>query len=207
MDEQIRQALSNRASWIKGATLLLFFLLLAVATPILIVISLFGWFGLLIKGQVPTGVRDFGQDLACWYEQTVRYVTGNASRRPFPFEDLDCPSDEPEAMPGAARKTTAPETGSTGVDDGSSAAASDSVGKKKAAGKKTATKKSGNSKVGKKKSGKKKVSKKKVGKIKTGKKKTGTSTDSATSVNRKAASKKAESDASSEDAGQSQSDE
>ena len=50
MDEQTRQALSNRASWIKGATLLLFFLLLLVATPMLIVVSLFGWIGLLVKG-------------------------------------------------------------------------------------------------------------------------------------------------------------
>jgi len=169
MDEQTRQALSNRASWIKGATLLLFFLLLLVATPMLIVVSLFGWIGLLVKGQVPSGIRDFGQDLARWYAQTTRYLTGNANRRPFPFEDLDCPSDEPSATPSATRRPAASSKESSAA-GASKAETPTSIGKQEAVGKK-AGKKAAKKKAGKKKTGKKKAAKKKAGKKKAGKKK------------------------------------
>ena len=179
MDEQTREALTNRAAWLKGAVLLLFYLLLLVATPVLIVISLVGWIGLLIKGQVPSGVRDFGRELACWFEQTARYLTGNASRRPFPFEDLDCPSDEPgeqgAQMPTGNQQPAGSEA-KADADNGRSTPAAEKKesGKKESGKKKTGKKRATKKKTSKKKSAKKKSAKKKSGKKKStaGKKKT-----------------------------------
>ena len=164
MDEQTREALTNRASWLKGAVLLLFYLLLLVATPVLIVISLVGWISLLISGQVPSGVRDFGREMACWFEQTARYLTGNASRRPFPFEDLDCPRDEPGEH--VARMSA----GDQGRTDSEAKVDADKSRGAPAPGKKAGKKKSGKKKTGKKKATRKKSGKKKSG---AGKKKTG----------------------------------
>lgn len=189
MEEQTREALTNRASWLKGAVLLLFYVLLVVATPILIVISLFGWIGLLFKGQIPSRVQDFGQDMACWYDQTARYLTGNASRRPFPFEDLDCPRDEPSHVPepsagsmaqgrdraSMASASESPQAAGGRTDSEIRADAKNADGKAAAAGKKSG-KKAGRKKAGKKKAGKKKTAKnqpagKKTGAAKSAKKK------------------------------------
>ncbi len=198
MDEDTRQALTNGATWIRGATMLLFFLLLVVTTPLLIIVSLFGWFGLLIKGRVPEAVGDFGHSLAGWYEQTARYLTGNASRRPFPFEDLDCPSDEPDARPAPASRSSSPAMQSS---DGTTAG-SQSVGRNKATRKKAGSKKAGKKKSGGKKSASKKASGKKASNKKSGKKKA-----SGKSATRKAAGKTSSSTAASPEGGDGNRDE
>jgi hypothetical protein len=163
MKDETRKALTNRNSWIRGATLLLFYCLLLVVTPVLVVASLAGWVMLLVNGRVPSAVSDFGQNVADWYAQTARYITGNAHRRPFPFEDLDCPSDDlPVRGAGAARATPAEQPPAPSVSKdrpGSAAATPDPVDK--SGGKKAAKKKSARKKARKKTAKKKKAAGKK----------------------------------------------
>jgi hypothetical protein len=172
MDETLRKSLTNRASWGRGGVMLLFFLMLLVVTPVLMVLSLAGWLMLLLRGQVPTAISTFGVELADWYGQTVRYLTGSARRRPFPFEDLDCPADDPPQA-AASDRAQAAGSGRTSTGAGSvmrSGGAENNLEEKPAgqpladhrAGKKTATRKKAN----KKKAGKKTAAKKKSGKKK-----------------------------------------
>ncbi len=108
MKEETRRALSNRDSWLRGGSLLLFFLLLTLATPLLILAGLAGWIMLLVQGRIPRELSAFGEQLGDWLAQTARYLTGAACRRPFPFEDLDCPSDEPPPVAAASPRPPQP---------------------------------------------------------------------------------------------------
>ncbi|MEE4330896.1 MAG: DUF4389 domain-containing protein [Wenzhouxiangella sp.] len=95
MSDESQDHLKNSATWIRGLSYLLFFALLTVVSPIAILVSLYGWIMLLWTGRTPEPVINFGSTLADWYRSTLRYITANSMRRPFPFEDLDLPRDEP----------------------------------------------------------------------------------------------------------------
>ena len=207
MDDQKRDSLSNRDSWARLPVMLLFFLLLAIAAPLLAVVSLAGWVMRLINGRQPEGVVEFGQTLADWFACTARYLTGGAERRPFPFEDLDCPSDHPPAarstsgeksvgQPGKAAEAPVSEAVSAvreKADNTSSerkaanqVAAKPEADDKPAAADKTAARKQSAPKSGQKKAGAKKTTNKKTANKKTASKKTG----SKKTASKKTASKK-----------------
>ncbi len=162
----IPKALSDRDTWLRAPVLLLFYLLLVLVTPVLVLVSVVGWFALLIRGRVPDEVSDLGRNLAAWYEQTARYLTGGARRRPFPFEDLDCPTDEPD-RPGAGpaafktRSAGAPLAASSGPTAGGAQTSSKKKSAKKT-GQKKISKKTSKKKTGKKKAGGKKSAVKKA---------------------------------------------
>jgi hypothetical protein len=182
MNPTTRKAVSNPESWKKGAVMLLFFLLLAVITPLLMLVSLVGWVFLLVQGQVPESIRSFGRSLAAWYAQTARYLTGDAHRRPFPFEDLDCVTDEPppahqaagqpSRRPGKASaadvkaETAVPDRGAE--DPGQVPLAEGETEAKEPATESTVKEKISKKKAAKKKAGRKKTTSKKVGKKKAG---------------------------------------
>jgi hypothetical protein len=190
MKDETRAALTDRDTWLRLPVMLLFFLLLQVATPLLIVVSLVAWLMRLFTGQQPQGVIDFGRSLGEWFDRCSDYLCGGAQRRPFPFEDHDCPSDraaddEPPpraaaSSPAAARSADPP--GRQGevppaVDEApvpAGATPADKAPAKKKASGKAAPRKKATKKVGKKKastpagssktSGKKTASKKSSGK-------------------------------------------
>jgi len=189
MKDETRAALKDQNTWLKLPVMLLFFLLLAIVTPVLILVSFVGWIILLVSGQRSEGVTEFGQTLAKWYAQTARYLTGGAERRPFPFEDLDCPRDEPmaasgvaaashaksaasgsSAQPAAERPARAPETSVSGKTPEKTAAGKS--GSKKSSSKKSGSRKAGSKKASGKKSTSKKASRKKAGSKKAASKKT-----------------------------------
>ncbi|TVQ40923.1 MAG: DUF4389 domain-containing protein, partial [Wenzhouxiangella sp.] len=102
MNEQTRKALKNPETWLRLPVMALFFAMLLIATPLLIGLSLYTWVMLLIKAEVPESVARFGKELGDWFSRTSRYLSGAASRRPFPFEDLDCPRDPVPSRPSGS---------------------------------------------------------------------------------------------------------
>jgi hypothetical protein len=157
MEDGTRKALSDRDTWLKAPVLLLFYLLLILVTPVLVLVSVVGWFALLIRGQVPQEVSELGRNLAAWYGQTARYLTGGAKRRPFPFEDLDCPADEPNQPAPVAPKPRSTRN-TVAESDNPVTAGKRSVDNEKPVEKKAVRKKSGKKKVAKKKTATKKAS-------------------------------------------------
>lgn len=107
MNEQTRKALKNPETWLRLPVMALFFVMLLMATPLLMAVSLYAWFVLLLTGEWPGSVLRYGKDLGAWFERASRYLTGAADRRPFPFEDLDCPRD-PVPVPGARAASAKP---------------------------------------------------------------------------------------------------
>lgn len=140
------------AVWLRLAVMLLLFVMLAVAGPVLAVVSLAQWGHRLIHDRPQADMTRFGDQLAGWLHQTARYLAGSAQRRPFPFEDDDLPREEPPPVRPPAAPTETPRHTDT-----SRQPAGDTPGK--SAGKKTAAKKKGGKK--KKESGKKKSAGKK----------------------------------------------
>ncbi len=200
MNEQTRKALKNPETWLRLPVMVLFFVMLMIATPLLIVVSLYAWVVLLVTGGWPESVLRYGKDIGAWFERASRYLTGAADRRPFPFEDLDCPRDPAPvpvtrvASPNPAQEipaAAAPASDDRGVKDRSdsdrsakpagdqgkspSSEASDSKkAGKKASKKKTAAKKKARSKkAGAKKSAGKKAGGKKQATKKSAQKKAG----------------------------------
>ncbi len=116
MKDETRAALSDQGTWLRLPVMLLFFLLLQVATPLLIVVSLVAWFMRLFTGQQPQGVIEFGRTIGEWFDRTSDYLCGGAQRRPFPFEDHDCPSDRaPDPQPSSRSSArTTDQSGDTG---------------------------------------------------------------------------------------------
>lgn len=188
MKDETRAALTDRNTWLQLPTLLLFFLLLVIVTPVLVLVSLVGWVMLLVTGERSEGVTEFGQDLAEWYAQTARYLTGGAERRPFPFEDLDCPRDEPMANSGGdvASHTKTTTTASRAQPAAEKPDRVPETTPSKTSPETPAARKSGSKKT----SSKKTVSKKASGKKSTGKKTSSKKSGSRKSESKKSASKK-----------------
>ncbi|TVR97647.1 MAG: DUF4389 domain-containing protein [Wenzhouxiangellaceae bacterium] len=193
MDERMRAALKDPATWLRLPVMLLFFALLLIAVPVLIAVTIYGWCAQLLTGKVPDPVLELGRRLGDWLDRCARYLSGAAERRPFPFEDLDCPRDPPpwraaapsapvraakpaaddlsERSPGS--RSPMPAESSPAVAEAAKPASSNSAGKagkkstgKKAVSKKTATKKAAGKKTAGKKAAKKSSAKKKAGKKK-----------------------------------------
>ncbi|MEN1729399.1 MAG: DUF4389 domain-containing protein, partial [Pseudomonadota bacterium] len=141
MKDETRANLSDSATWMRLPVMVLFFVLLQVATPLLIVVSLVGWIIRLISGEQPQGVIDFGRMIAEWFSRTADYLCGGAQRRPFPFEDHDCPSDRAATQPASASATESTEASASAESAAPVAPAARSAAAVKTAGKKTAKKK------------------------------------------------------------------
>jgi hypothetical protein len=179
MEDKTRAALTDQATWLRLPVMLLFFLMLVVATPLLIVVSAVGWLIRLFTGEQPEGVVEFGQAIGKWFRRCTDYLCGAAERRPFPFEDHDCPSDRVVAEPRGARRPQPGDAGnqsasaSSGTAGGTSAAApgeavpgpsleDENPVEKAVASRKTSKKKAGPKKSTRKKAVKKKSSRKKT---------------------------------------------
>lgn len=189
MDERMRAALKNPATWLRLPVMLLFFALLLIAVPVLIAVAIYGWCAQLLTGKIPDPVVKLGRRMGDWLDRSARYLSGAAERRPFPFEDLDCPRDPPPrraaapsepiraAKPAAGGLSTrsadspqptpaeappaAADTAKLGSSKSAGKAGKKSTGKKKAS-KKTASKKTASKKTAGKKTAKKSTAKKKA---------------------------------------------
>lgn len=141
----------NPAVWIRLPVMLLLFVMLAVAGPVLAVLSLAQWIHRLIHDRPHEDMTRFGDTLADWLTRSARYLAGSARRRPFPFEDGDLPRDEPPpARPPAAptpAESRPPATGARQRNNIGAKTNKTAAGKKK---KKAAKKKRGKKRAAKK---------------------------------------------------------
>lgn len=89
-----REHIRSRATWLRLVFMLIFVVIYAVAEIVAsaVVITQFLW--VLLTGERNEKLREFGQSLAGYAYEIVRYLTFNSERRPFPF-DADWPSGVP----------------------------------------------------------------------------------------------------------------
>ena len=91
--EQTRSVAENIKSssiWRRAFFMIVLAFIWAVARLVVGAVVVVQFFWVLFTGVVNEGLKDFGQQLAIFVFQIVRYLTFNTEERPFPF-DLNWP--------------------------------------------------------------------------------------------------------------------
>jgi hypothetical protein len=80
-------SLLNANTWIRGAYMLLFGLLLVAARLIISLVVVVQFLFVLCTGSDNDTLRNLGQGLAKWVYQTLMFLTFNNEEKPFPFDE------------------------------------------------------------------------------------------------------------------------
>jgi len=80
-------SLLNANTWIRGAYMLLFGLLLVAARLIISIVVVVQFLFVLLTGSDNDNLRNLGQGLGKWIYQTVMFLTFNTESKPFPFDE------------------------------------------------------------------------------------------------------------------------
>ena len=129
MDDNFKQHVTAKETWLRGLFILLFAFLLAVTRLVTWAVVLLQFLFTLVTGRPNSNLLILGASLSHFIYQCFSYVTYNSDTRPFPFNDWPDP-----VMLGV--NSSWPET--TG--EGTSASPKKKASAKKAARKKASTK-------------------------------------------------------------------
>jgi hypothetical protein len=84
----------TRSTWLRLFFMFVVILLYWVSRLVVGVVVLLQFFWVLFTGETNKPLETFGQSLATYTYQVIRYLTFNTEERPFPF-DLDWPVGPP----------------------------------------------------------------------------------------------------------------
>jgi len=90
----VKENLKKRSTWLRLFFMLVVVLLYSVSRIVVSVVVLLQFFWVLFSGATKKQLEIFGQSLATYTYQIIRYLTFNTEERPFPF-DLDWPDGPP----------------------------------------------------------------------------------------------------------------
>ena len=90
----VKEHVKQRSTWLRLFFMLVVVLLYTVSRIVIGVVVLLQFFWVLFTGETNRQLEAFGQSLATYTYQIVRYLTFNTEERPFPF-DLDWPGGPP----------------------------------------------------------------------------------------------------------------
>ncbi len=76
---------TRRATWIRGAIMLLFLAAFSLAQTLLAVLAVVQFGFLLITGRENPHIVTFGRSLAIWLAEVAAFQTAATETRPFPF--------------------------------------------------------------------------------------------------------------------------
>ena len=85
MDNEIKNSVTNRETWMRGLFILLFFLISGVARLVIVLVVLIQFLSVLFTGSANAQLLSFGQSLSTYVYQITLYLTFNSEWRPFPF--------------------------------------------------------------------------------------------------------------------------
>jgi hypothetical protein len=87
------ESVKSKRTWLRLVFIVLFAILYGIAEFVLTAVVVIQFVWVLLNGEPNEGLRRFGQSLARYVYQIIRYVTFNSDARPFPI-DLDWPPGE-----------------------------------------------------------------------------------------------------------------
>ncbi|MGB5177484.1 MAG: DUF4389 domain-containing protein [Gammaproteobacteria bacterium] len=90
----VKQNLKTRSTWLRLFFMFVVILMYSVSRVVVGVVILLQFFSVLFTAETNEPLVKFGQSLATYTYQIVRYLTFNTEQRPFPF-DLDWPAGPP----------------------------------------------------------------------------------------------------------------
>ncbi len=83
--------IKSRTTWLRLLFMIIFVFLYGVSRIVVIAVVVLQFFWVLFTGETNEKLKAFGQSLATYTYQVIRYLTYNTDSRPFPFDD-DWPS-------------------------------------------------------------------------------------------------------------------
>ncbi|TQV67676.1 DUF4389 domain-containing protein [Exilibacterium tricleocarpae] len=100
MDDKLKSNITSSKHWLRFLFMLLFALLLQVATAIMWVLVILQFLFALITGKDNAKLRAFGSSLCIYIYESLQFLTYNREDKPFPFADWPEPEivaedDEP----------------------------------------------------------------------------------------------------------------
>ena len=87
--------LKSRPTWLRLFFMIVVAILYGVSRVVVGAVVVLQFFWLLFSGETNQRLEQFGQSLATYTYQIIRYLTFNTEERPFPF-DVDWPTGPPE---------------------------------------------------------------------------------------------------------------
>ena len=90
----VKENMKSRSTWRRLFFMLVVILLYSVSRVVVSVVVLLQFFWVLFTAQTNRPLESFGQSLATYTYQIIRYLTFNTEERPFPF-DLEWPDGPP----------------------------------------------------------------------------------------------------------------
>ena len=85
MDDQLKDNLTDKASWTRAIYLILFYVILKVVELIVGVIALVQFGLLLFTRSANDNLKESGETLAEYMKQIVMYLTVRTDEKPYPF--------------------------------------------------------------------------------------------------------------------------
>jgi hypothetical protein len=83
--------IKSRTTWLRLLFMIIFVFLYGLSRIVVLAVVVLQFFWVLFTGETNDKLRAFGQSLATYTYQLIRYLTYNSDSRPFPFAD-DWPS-------------------------------------------------------------------------------------------------------------------
>src|SRR5690606_13169664 len=98
--EELKSNLTSSKHWLRLLFMVLFAVILYIAFIVMAVLVMLQFLFSLISGRDNWNLREFGQSLAQYIYQTLRFLTYNSEVKPFPFDDW--PPVQEEIAPAPA---------------------------------------------------------------------------------------------------------
>ncbi len=87
MDEDIKNNLKDKNSWLRGLYILLFVIIYNVAEIVLMAVVLFQFIFKIVSGEVNEKLLAFSGNLIAYITQIFQFITFRDETLPFPFSD------------------------------------------------------------------------------------------------------------------------
>ena len=86
-ETSLGENLKARSTWLRLLFIILFLALWGISRVVVLAVVVLQFFWVLISGKSNGRLAVFGQSLATYTYQIVRYLTFNTEEQPFPFAD------------------------------------------------------------------------------------------------------------------------
>jgi ABC-type Na+ efflux pump permease subunit len=87
-EEELRNNVTNKDTWLRLVFLIIFGLIFYICSLLAFAASVLQFLAKLFSGSAIRALADFGDDLATYLSQVIRYLTFASDEKPFPFAPL-----------------------------------------------------------------------------------------------------------------------
>ena len=100
-ESKLEKNLKTKSTWMRLVFMVIFYLIVALASMVASAVVIFGFFWVLFTGEPNASLRRFGAGLSAYISEILSYLTYNTETKPFPF-DGEWPAESGEAVSESA---------------------------------------------------------------------------------------------------------